>query len=106
VCDGTLVPANSEIVEVVQSLYARRNNLVHPKAREPKYSPKAATDEERAMGLATSLIEGMQKVRPEREDAKASVAEMRRFFELFEEYDPEVKRVREADEKWEREHPD
>jgi hypothetical protein len=50
-------------------------------------------------GLALDLIESKVSLRVGLDDARKSVKEMTRFFELFEEYDPEVRRVRERSER-------
>jgi hypothetical protein len=82
-CCGALVRKDSEIVTVVRQMFARRNALVHPTAREPKGDTPVAR--------ATHFVESVRQNVRDIEQPRAAVADMERFFVLMRKYDPAVK---------------
>jgi hypothetical protein len=72
VCDATNLPRDSELAQLVRRMFERRNDLVHPKARE--------LQEEVVLGQELSLL---TRARDAAKDAQ-------RFGQLFCQYSPGV----------------
>jgi hypothetical protein len=73
-CCGVLIQKDTEIIQVTQRIFSRRNSLVHPKSRELPRNGRNG---------------GAPRPRPQ-QIAHESVIDMERFSALFSAYDPDA----------------